>query len=41
MNQAALRGAILGCNKITMEHFEWAKDKIMMGNSFVDFLKII
>ena len=24
-----------------MEHFEWAKDKIMMGNNFVVFLKII
>ena len=31
----------MGCNKITMEHFEWAKDKIMMGNKFVVFLRII
>jgi len=31
VNQAALRAASTSCNLITMEHFEWAKDKIMMG----------
>ena len=31
MNQAALRAASLGSSLINMEHFEWAKDKIMMG----------
>ncbi|XP_065665254.1 ATP-dependent zinc metalloprotease YME1L1 isoform X2 [Hydra vulgaris] len=31
VNQAALRAAAQGCEEITMEHIEWAKDKIMMG----------
>ena len=31
VNQAALHAAAQGCELITMEHIEWAKDKIMMG----------
>jgi ATP-dependent metalloprotease len=31
MNQAALKASVDGLDKITMEIFEWAKDKIIMG----------
>eukprot|EP00804_Cyclotella_cryptica_P011018 CCRYP_017499-RB/>CCRYP_017499-RB protein AED:0.19 eAED:0.19 QI:0/1/0.8/1/0.75/0.6/5/323/843 len=31
MNQAALKASVDGLEKITMEVFEWAKDKIIMG----------
>merc|ERR1712125_223238 len=31
MNQAALKASVDGLNSITMEVFEYAKDKIMMG----------
>jgi len=31
MNQAALKASVDGLDKITMEVFEWAKDKIIMG----------
>lgn len=31
VNQAAVRASRLKASKVTMEHFDWAKDKIMMG----------
>ncbi|OLL24423.1 Mitochondrial inner membrane i-AAA protease supercomplex subunit YME1 [Neolecta irregularis DAH-3] len=32
VNQAAIRGSWLGSRAVSMQHLEWAKDKIMMGS---------
>lgn len=36
VNQAALKAAVDGKDMVTMKELEFAKDKILMGNIFLD-----
>jgi ATP-dependent Zn protease len=35
VNQAALKAAIDECSTVTMEHFDFARDKVIMGRSLL------
>lgn len=37
VNQAALKAAIDGAVTVTMEHFDFARDKVIMGKFFLKF----
>ena len=38
VNQAALRGSADGKDAVTMHDFDWARDKIIMGNGLYQSL---
>ena len=38
VNQAALRGSADGKDAVTMKDFDWARDKIIMGNVIDHFV---
>lgn len=35
VNQAALRGSADGKDAVTMKDFDWARDKIIMGDYYI------
>ena len=34
VNQAAIKAGIDGCEDVTMEHLEFARDKVLMGKDY-------